>query len=94
MTTTARPTAPLPQAASVAIGRLSVRLALPGPVADAVLVYRSAAVRAALLADLAGADYTLSAMEWDDLAHAEDLMAGARATLAAAGRLDLIGGAS
>lgn len=90
MSTASRPTAPLPQAASVAIGRLGVRLALPGPVADAVLSYRSAAARAALLMDLAGAEYALSALDWDDLAHAEDLMAGAKATLAAAGMLHLV----
>jgi hypothetical protein len=42
-------------------------------------------VRAAQLADLADAGYTLSTLEWDDLAHAEDLMAGL---------LPLIGGAS
>jgi hypothetical protein len=53
--------------------------------------YGSAKVRAALLADLADAGHKLSGLEWDDLAHAEDLMAGARAALAAAGRLDLIG---
>jgi hypothetical protein len=90
MSATTRPTAPLPQAASVAIGRLGVRLALPGPVAGAVLSYRSAAARAVLLMDLVTAEYALSPLEWDDLAHAEDLMAGAKANLANVGRLDLI----
>lgn len=84
------PTAPLPRAAAVALRSLDLRLQVPGPVADAVLSYRSAAVRAALLADLAGAGFALSDLESDDLAHAEDLMAGARATLAAAGQLHLI----
>jgi hypothetical protein len=74
------------------MGRLSVRLALPGPIADAVLCYRSAAVRAALLADLAGADYTLSDLDADDLAHAEDLKFGMQAQLAKADALHLIGG--
>jgi len=83
-------TAPLPQAAAVAMRSLDLRLRVPGPVADAVLSYRAAAVRAALLADLADSGYELSDLESDDLAHAEDLMAGSRATLAAAGRLDLI----
>lgn len=91
---TETPTAPLPQAASVAIGRLSVRLALPGPLADAVLCYRSAAARAAQLNERIDGGVKLSAMEWDDLAHAEDLMSGTKATLARRNRLDLIGGTS
>jgi hypothetical protein len=66
----------------------------PLPPAAAAATFRSAAVRAASLADLAGADYKLSPLEWDDLAHAEDLMAGMQAQLAKAGRLDLIGGAA
>lgn len=41
------------------------------------------------LAALAEAD-KLSDLDADSLAHAEDLMAGARKTLADAGRLDLI----
>lgn len=40
--------------------------------------------RASALGDLASAGHTLSMLEWDDLAHAEDLMAGL---------LPLIGGA-
>lgn len=54
--------------------------------------YRAASVRAGQLAALAEAD-GMSDLDADSMAHAEDLVAGARATLAAAGRLDLIGGA-
>lgn len=84
------PTAPLPPAAAHAMRSLDLRLQVPGPVADAVLSYRTAAVRAALLADLADAGFKLSDLESDDLAHAEDLMAGAKAILAAAGQLHLV----
>lgn len=71
------PTAPLSAAASEALAAQLMK----------------SRVRAAELADLGGAGHKLSALEWDDLAHAEDLMAGARASLEQAGRLDLIGGA-
>lgn len=69
---------------------------LSAEVAAAVVTYRKAALRVAALsdlADLAEVGIELSDMHADDLAHAEDLMAGARASLVAAGRLDLIGGA-
>lgn len=66
---------------------------LPGPLADAVLSYRSAAVRAALLAERAESG-TLSDLDADSLAHAEEIMVGMWVKLAKAGRLDLIGGAS
>lgn len=69
---------------------------LPPDVAAAVATYRKTALRVAALgelADLAEVGIELSDMHADDLVHAEDLMAGARAVLAAAGRLDLIGGA-
>lgn len=65
-------------------------------VTAAITTYRKAALRVAALgelADLAEAGIELSDMHADDLDHAEALMAGARATLADAGRLDLIGGA-
>ncbi|MFL6096012.1 MAG: hypothetical protein ACJ71Y_11240 [Blastococcus sp.] len=71
-------------------------VSLPADVAAAVVTYQKAALRVAALsdlADLAEAGIELSDMHADDLAHAEDLMAGARAALAKAGRLDLIGGA-
>lgn len=60
-------------------------------VAEALTRYETASVRAVQLAALAEAD-KLSDLDADSLAHAEELMAGARAVLAAAGRLDLIGG--
>ncbi|MEF9521320.1 MULTISPECIES: hypothetical protein [Streptomyces] len=54
--------------------------------------YRHAAARAAELSTLALLD-RMTGLDADDLAHAEDLMAAEKATLTAAGRLDLIGGA-
>ncbi len=83
------PTVPLPDPAVDAASRLSAAF----PLVEAVTVYESATVRAVQLAALAEAG-RLSDLDADSLAHAEDMMAGARATLAAAGRLDLIGGAS
>jgi len=62
---------------------------LPTPVA--IARYRSAEARANELIVAARATGCMSDMNADDLAHYVDLMAGARATLAAAGRLDLIG---
>jgi hypothetical protein len=87
-----RPTAPLPVPAVEALARLEAAELPVGPTVLAAQLRRSTA-RAAELADLADAGQPLTALEWDDLAHAEDLMSGAKATLAAAGRLDLIGGA-
>lgn len=55
--------------------------------------YGAAVVCAVQLAGLAMSSGTLSDLDADSLAHAEDLMAGTHATLAAAGRLDLVGGA-
>ncbi|WP_435595890.1 hypothetical protein [Streptomyces albogriseolus] len=88
MTSTTVPTAPLPAAALPALARLHAAF----PVVQAVTVYETAAVHAAQLAALAEAD-KLDDLDADSLAHAEDLMAGAAATLASAGRLDLLGGA-
>lgn len=67
------------------------RLDLIGP-AKAAADYRKAEARAneLIAAGLAG---RMSDLDADDLAHNVDLMAGDRATLASAGRLDLIGGA-
>jgi hypothetical protein len=93
MTTTSTPTAPLSPAAVDAMRRLELALTVPAEVVQAVTVYETAAEHAAQLAALAEAD-KMTDLDADDLAHAEDLVAGARATLAAAGRLDLIGGAS
>lgn len=62
-------------------------------VADAITMYKAAAARAAKLARKAVSDEEppLSDLDADSLAHAEDLMAGSRATLSRAGCLDLIG---
>lgn len=62
------------------------------PVAEALTRYEVASHRTAELSHLMD-ERTLTAAEFDVLEHAQDVMAGARATLAAAGRLDLIGGA-
>lgn len=83
------PTAPLGPVAT----RLLARLEHAFPhlaIVQAVTLHETAAVHAAQLAAEAAAG-TLSDLDADDLAHAEDMMSGARATLAAAGRLDLIG---
>jgi hypothetical protein len=77
--------APLPPAAAEALAKLESRF----PLIQAVTVYETAAVQVVQLAALAEAD-KLSDLDADSLAHAEDLMAGARKTLADAGRLDLI----
>lgn len=83
------PTAPLGPIAT----RLLARLEHAFPhlaIVQAVTLHETAAVHAAQLAHEAAAG-SLTDLEADDLAHAEDLMAGARTTLAQAGRLDLIG---
>lgn len=90
-----RPSAPLPVPAVEALARLELRLA-PADIAAAVATYRKAALRVAALgelADLAEAGIELSDMHADDLFHAYQVQAGARATLAEAGMLHLIGGA-
>lgn len=60
-------------------------------VAEAITVFETASLHAVQLAARAESG-GMSDMHADDLAHAEDLMAGARATLADAGMLHLIGG--
>ena len=80
-------TAPLPPAAAVLASRIEAQF----PLVQAVTVYETAATHAVQLAALAETG-DMSDLDADSLAHAEELMAGARATLAAAGRLDLIGG--
>lgn len=82
------PTAPLPLAAVELASRIEDHF----PLIQAVTRYETAAVHAVQLAALAEAG-RMSDLDADSLAHAEELMAGARATLAEAGRLDLIGGA-
>lgn len=66
------------------------RLASHFPLVQAVTRHETAAVHAAQLAAQAAAG-SLTDLDADDLAHAEDLMAAARTVLASAGRLDLIG---
>ncbi|WP_328336785.1 hypothetical protein [Streptomyces violaceus] len=78
-------TAPLPPAAVEALAKLEPSF----PLIQAVAQYETAAVHVVQLAALAEAD-KLSDLDADSLAHAEDLMAAARKTLADAGRLDLI----
>lgn len=80
------PTAPLNADGIEAFDRLAAHF----PIIQAVTQHETAAVHAAQLAHQAAAG-SLTDLDADDLAHAEDLMAGARAVLANAGRLDLIG---
>lgn len=63
------------------------------PVAEALTRYEIASERTAELSHLMDSR-TLTAAEFDVLEHAQDVMARARATLAEAGMLHLIGGAS
>jgi hypothetical protein len=67
---------------------LERRLATPA-VVRAVTVYETAAVHAAYLSNVAWTG-TMSGLDADSLAAAEDLMAGSLATLAAAGMLHLV----
>lgn len=82
------PTAPLPSAAADSLARVESHF----PLIQAVTVYETAAVHAVQLAALAESG-RMTDLDADSLAHAEELMAGAKATLTKAGRLDLIGGA-
>jgi hypothetical protein len=87
----ARPTAPLPQGVVDAMRSLELRLSFPTAIVAAVTTYETAALHAAELAAKAVTGQGLPALDVRSWEFAEDLMAGARATLAAAGRLDLIG---
>lgn len=62
-------------------------------VAEAVTRYEVASARTAQLSHLMD-ERTLTVAEFDVLEHAQDVMAGAKASLAEAGMLHLIGGAS
>ncbi|MEU9470452.1 hypothetical protein AB0D78_28310 [Streptomyces avermitilis] len=86
---TPRPTAPLPPAAVSAMRSLERHLAAPS-VVRAVTVYETAAARAAELAARAVTGTDLEALDVRSWEFAEELMAGSRATLAAAGMLHLI----
>ena len=86
-----RTTAPLPPAAETALANLE-RAFLPLPLIRAVTRYEVASARTAELS--AAMDLRdLTPAEFDSLDFAQDTMRETRATLAAAGRLDLIGGA-
>ncbi|MEV8033930.1 hypothetical protein [Streptomyces sp. NPDC086182] len=86
--TPARSTAPLSPAAVSAMASLEARLA-GRAVVRAVAVYETAALHRANLAELAAAG-ELSDLDADGFDIAADLMAGSRATLAAAGMLHLV----
>lgn len=88
-TPTDLPTTPLPSAARAAIRRLELKLTVSPEIVSAVTVYETAAVHAAELASVAVSG-RMSDLDADSLAAAEDLMAGARATLTAAGQLHLV----
>ena len=82
------PTAPLPPAAVELLESLESRF----PLIQAVTQFETAMVHVVQLAALAESG-RMTDLDADSLAHAEELMAGAKATLTKAGRLDLIGGA-
>jgi hypothetical protein len=82
------PTAPLPSLAAAAMASLEARLAGPS-VVRAVAVYETAATHVADLAAVAESG-RMTDLDADSLAVAEDLMAGARSRLAAAGMLHLV----
>jgi hypothetical protein len=87
------PTAPLSPAAAAAVRSLELALTIPVEIVQAVTRYEVASARAAQLSAVA-ASGEMTDLDADSLAHAEDVAAGARAALAKAGRLDLIGGAA
>ncbi len=81
-------TAPLPPAASAALARLELAL-LPLDLVRAVTRYKVASARTAELSHLMDSR-NLSGAEFNALFDAQAAMAGARAELKDAGRLDLI----
>ncbi|WP_406418363.1 hypothetical protein [Streptomyces sp. NBC_01614] len=83
------PTAPLPPAAEAAMRDLELRLFAPD-VLPAVARHEVASFRTAQLSDWLYR-YGLSDADLDSLEFWQDVMRESRATLAAAGRLDLIG---
>ena len=83
------PTSPLPSAAVEALSRLE-RSSIAPAVVLAVNVYMVASARTAELSAVTNSR-ELTRGESDYLVHAQDMMAGARAALEQAGRLDLIG---
>jgi hypothetical protein len=83
------PAAPLSASARAVLRRLELAMLAPTEVVTAVTMYEEAAVQAAALAGVAESG-CMSDLDADSLAAAEDLMAAARSTLAAAGQLHLI----
>lgn len=69
---------------------MSTATTLSPAVVRAVAVYETAAVHAAELATKAATGIDLPTLDVRSWEFAEELMAGSRATLTAAGRLDLI----
>jgi hypothetical protein len=86
------PTAPLPPAAAEALARLERRLTTPD-VGKAAARYKVASAAIATVSQVMSVR-DLTAVEASDFEFVQDVMLDARATLAAAGRLDLIGGAA
>lgn len=86
----ARLTAPLPAAAVAVVDRLELVLFAP-EVLPAVAHYNIASFRTAQLANWLYR-YELSDVDWESLEFWQDVMRQSRDVLAAAGRLDLIGG--
>lgn len=88
------PVAPLPAEARAALARLESAFAgksrVSPAVARAVTQYETAAVHARELAAKAATAQGLPAIDVRSWEFAEELMAGAKATLAAAGQLELI----
>jgi len=89
-TATQTPTAPLAPAAADALAKLE-RAFLPLEIRKAVTRYEVASARTAELSHLMDSR-DLSGAEFNALFDAQTAMAGARAELKDAGRLDLIGG--
>jgi hypothetical protein len=87
------PTAPLPPAAVEAVRRLELALTVPADVARAAARYRSASAAIAIASKVMEAR-ALTPVESSDFEYVQDVMRESRATLAAAGRLDLIEAAS
>ncbi|MEV4784043.1 hypothetical protein AB0K53_01065 [Streptomyces tuirus] len=85
-------TAPLPPAAAAALARLELRMFAP-EVLPAVARYQVGSLRTAQLSDWLYR-YGLSDADFESLEFWQDAMREARATLADAGRLDLIDGAA
>lgn len=91
--TISTPTVPLSASARAALRRLELALLVPAEVVAAVTMFEAAAVQATALAGIAESG-RMSDLDADSLAAAEDLMAAARKSLADAGYLHLIEGAS